>query len=113
MIYTTNAIERLHMQLRKIIKTRWHFPSDEAATKLLWPAPRNILTDVGVRQEFCQFISVNFAWFFPTACRHSQFRDCTIRQQLELHVSKIVTVTITTAALIAGPPVVPNAERHR
>ena len=34
-IYTTNAIESLHMQLRKIIKTRGHFPSDEAATKLM------------------------------------------------------------------------------
>ena len=33
-IYTTNAIESLHMQLRKIIKTRGHFPSDEAAIKL-------------------------------------------------------------------------------
>lgn len=41
-IYTTNAIESLHMQLRKIIKNRGHFPSDEAATKLLWLALRNI-----------------------------------------------------------------------
>jgi transposase-like protein len=41
-IYTTNSIESLHMQLRKIIKSRGHFPSDEAATKLLWLALRNI-----------------------------------------------------------------------
>lgn len=46
-IYTTNAIESLHSQLRKIIKTRGHFPSDEAATKLLWLALRNITTDWG------------------------------------------------------------------
>ena len=45
MLYITNAIESLHMQLRKIIKTRGHFPSDEAATKLLWLALRNILKD--------------------------------------------------------------------
>lgn len=44
-IYTTNAIESLHSQLRKIIKTRGHFPSDEAATKLLWLALRNITAD--------------------------------------------------------------------
>jgi len=44
-IYTTNAIESLHMQLRKIIKTRGHFPSDEAAIKLMWLALRNILAD--------------------------------------------------------------------
>ena len=42
-IYTTNVIESLHLQLRKIIKTRGHFPSDEAATQLLWLALRNIL----------------------------------------------------------------------
>lgn len=41
-IYTTNALESLHAQLRKIIKTRGHFPGDEAATKLLWLALRNI-----------------------------------------------------------------------
>lgn len=38
MIYTTNAIESLHMVLRKIIKNRGHFPSDEAACKLLYLA---------------------------------------------------------------------------
>ncbi len=37
-LYTTNAIESLHMQLRKIVKNRGHFPSDEAATKLLYLA---------------------------------------------------------------------------
>ncbi len=41
MIYTTNAIESLHIQLRKLIKRRGHFPSDEAATTLLWLALRN------------------------------------------------------------------------
>jgi putative transposase len=44
-IYTTNAIESLHMQLRKVLKTRGHFSSDEAATKLIYLAlrilPRN------------------------------------------------------------------------
>lgn len=43
LLYTTNAIESLHMQLRKIIKTRGHFPTDEAATKLLYLALRNII----------------------------------------------------------------------
>ena len=42
MIYTTNAIESLHMQLRKVLKNRGHFPSDEAATKLIYLALRNI-----------------------------------------------------------------------
>nr|WP_228536237.1 IS256 family transposase [Noviherbaspirillum malthae] len=41
-IYTTNSIESVHARLRKIIKTRGHFPSDDAATKLIWLALRNI-----------------------------------------------------------------------
>jgi putative transposase len=41
-IYTTNSIESLNFQLRKIIKNRGHFPNDAAAVKLLWLAIRNI-----------------------------------------------------------------------
>lgn len=41
-IYTTNAIESLNFQLRKIIKNRGHFPNDEAVIKLLWLAIRDI-----------------------------------------------------------------------
>lgn len=37
-IYTTNAIEALNRQLRKVIKSRGHFPSDQAASKLLYLA---------------------------------------------------------------------------
>jgi putative transposase len=38
-IYTTNAIESLNMTLRKVIKTRGSFPSEETAMKLLYLAP--------------------------------------------------------------------------
>lgn len=41
-IYTTNAIESLHSQVRKAVRGRGHFPSDEAATKLIWLVLRNI-----------------------------------------------------------------------
>jgi putative transposase len=41
MIYTTNAVESLNRSLRKIIKTRGSFPTDEAALKLLFLAIRN------------------------------------------------------------------------
>lgn len=44
-IYTTSAIECVHAQLRKIIKTCGCFPSDDAATKLIWLALRNITAD--------------------------------------------------------------------
>jgi len=46
-IYTTNALESVNARLRKIIKTRGHFPSDDAATKLIWLALRNITADWG------------------------------------------------------------------
>jgi putative transposase len=46
-IYTTNSIESVNSQLRKIIKTRGHFPSDDAASKLIWLALRNITADWG------------------------------------------------------------------
>jgi len=41
-MYTTNAIESLNMQLRKVIKNRGHFPNDQAATKLMYLALRKI-----------------------------------------------------------------------
>jgi putative transposase len=41
MIYTTNAVESLNRSLRKIIKTRGSFPTDEAALKLLFLVIRN------------------------------------------------------------------------
>jgi transposase-like protein len=46
-IYTTNAIESINSQLRKIIKTRGHFPTDDAATKLIWLALQNITANWG------------------------------------------------------------------
>jgi len=52
-LYTTNVLENVHRQLRKIIKTRGHFPTDEAATKLLWLALRNITL---------KWVSKNIAW---------------------------------------------------
>ncbi|MBL8419121.1 MAG: IS256 family transposase [Dechloromonas sp.] len=44
---TTNAIESINARLRKIIKTRGHCPSDDAATKRIWLALRKITADWG------------------------------------------------------------------
>lgn len=43
----TNAIESVNASLRFDLKTRRHFPSDDAATKLIWLALRNITEDWG------------------------------------------------------------------
>jgi transposase-like protein len=37
-VYTTNTIEALNRQIRKIIKTRGHFPTEDAARKLIYLA---------------------------------------------------------------------------
>jgi putative transposase len=41
-LYTTNAIESMNFQLRKISKTRGHFPDDDAAIKLLYLGIRRL-----------------------------------------------------------------------
>jgi len=42
LVYTTHTIESLNYQLRRVLKTKGHFPSDDAALKLLFLAIRNI-----------------------------------------------------------------------
>ena len=44
-VYTTNTVESLHMQIRKTIKTRGHFPNDEAALRLIWLAIQRAKTN--------------------------------------------------------------------
>jgi putative transposase len=56
-IYTTNAVESLHMSLRKIIKTRGSFPSEEAALKLLYLALQNVSAKWGLVQPWKQALN--------------------------------------------------------
>jgi len=63
-IYTTNAIESLHMRLRKIVKNRGHFPSDDAASKLLFLALRNIEKDWKMPQRTWKQAANQFAIMF-------------------------------------------------
>jgi len=44
-VYTTNAIESLHMLVQNAIKNGEHFPNDEVAAKLIYLALRNITRD--------------------------------------------------------------------
>lgn len=64
-LYTTNAIESLNMRLRKIIKNRGHFPSDEAATKLLYLALRNIIAEWSRSTRQWKAALAQFAILFP------------------------------------------------
>ena len=42
LVYTSNAIENVNRQLRKILKTRGHFPNEAAAVKLIYLGVRNL-----------------------------------------------------------------------
>ena len=64
MIYTANAIESLHRGLRKIIKNRGAFPSDEAAMKLIYLALRNLGVHWKPAIEW-QSAYAQFPIFFP------------------------------------------------
>jgi transposase-like protein len=84
LIYTTNALESVHARLRKIIKTRGHFPNDEAAVKLLWLALRNITGSWGRvaynwRSAMNQF-AILYEGRFPLAntqnAAHGRRRPC-------------------------------------
>jgi putative transposase len=58
-IYTTNAVESLHMSLRKVTKNRGSFPTQDAAIKLIYLAVQNVSKKwnfvQGWRDALCQF----------------------------------------------------------
>ena len=60
-LYTTNALESVHARLRKILKTRGHFPTDEAATKRIWLALRNITATWGKEANYWRHARNQFA----------------------------------------------------
>ena len=60
-IYTTNALESVHARIRKILKPRGPFPTDEAAIKLLWLALRNITASWGKEANYWRAARNQFA----------------------------------------------------
>ena len=68
LLYSTNAIESLHRTVRKTLKVRGHFPSDEAAGKLLYLALRHAQLRLGrpvVWREAMQHIRLLFGERVP------------------------------------------------
>jgi putative transposase len=65
LIYTTNAIESLNFQLRKVTKAKGHFPNDEAATKLLYLALRNAEKKWRMVPRFWNSALNQLAIYFP------------------------------------------------
>ena len=70
-VYTTNAIESLNMSLRKAIKTRGAFPSEDAALKVMYLALRNLARKWNVVQGWKEALN-RFALLwearFPQQC---------------------------------------------
>jgi len=72
--YTTNAVESLHMSLRKIIKTRGSFPSEEAATKLLYLALSKVVVKWQTVQHWKQMLN-----YLDTVCGE-RMREAGVRR---------------------------------
>jgi putative transposase len=73
-VYTTNAVESLHMSLRKIIKTRGAFPSEEAAFKLLYLALTKVVAKWETVQSWKQMLN-----HLDTVCG-DRIREAGVRQ---------------------------------
>ena len=63
-IYTTNAVEALNRQLRKVLKIRGHMPNEQAALKLLFLAVRNALKNWGGPDKRWNAALLQFAIYF-------------------------------------------------
>ena len=68
-VYTTNTIEGLHRQIRKAIKTRGHFPDEQAATKLIYLAlmqrRRQVAEATAPGQHRAPRLKIHFGDRFP------------------------------------------------
>jgi putative transposase len=63
-VYTTNAIESLNYQLRKVIKTKGHFPNEDATLKLLYLGLRNIERNWKAAPAFWKQAALQLIAFF-------------------------------------------------
>lgn len=63
-IYTTNAIESLNAKLRRAVRTRGHFPNDDAATKLLFLVLRKAQAEWKVAPKEWNAAKTQFAILF-------------------------------------------------
>jgi putative transposase len=79
-IYTTNTIESLNMTLRKVIKNRAMFPSDEAVFKVLYLALRNIAKKWTMPIQNWSGAVNQFAIVFENRLSNSSFNNSSFTQ---------------------------------
>src|SRR5487761_1307364 len=83
-VYTTNAIESLNMSLRKAIKTRGAFPSEDAALKVMYLALRNLARKWNAVQgwkEALNRFALRWEALFPDPCGPGRPSDRTLSGQ--------------------------------
>ena len=73
-VYTTNAVESLHSSLRKIIKTRGSFPTEESAFKLLYLAQTKVSAKWQTVQHWKQMLN-----YLDTVCGE-RIREAGVRR---------------------------------
>ena len=78
MIYTTNAVESLNSTLRKAVRLRGHFPTDDAAAKLLFLALREVSRDWKMPSREWNAAKTQFAVMFGDRL-HRKLRRSTTR----------------------------------
>lgn len=66
MVYTTNAIESLNSTIRRSVRARGHFPSDEAAMKLIWLQLREVTKNWKMPAREWHAAKAQFALLFGT-----------------------------------------------
>lgn len=67
-IYTTNSIEGLHRQFRKVTKTRQIFPHDDSLKKMLYLASINIMKKWTMRHRNWDLVLNHLELMFPGVC---------------------------------------------
>lgn len=70
-IYTTNAIESLNSTVRRAVRTRGHFPSDEAATKLIYLVLHKLAKDWKMPSREWYAAKAQFAVMFADRMRNA------------------------------------------
>jgi len=107
-IYATNAIESLHVPRPKIVRNRGHFPSDEAASKLLCATLRNVENDWELPQLTCMQAANEFAimvgerftnalTYLRILTRTADFRPVQVSRAQSLHAAARASTPSTGA----------------
>ena len=102
-LYTTHALESVHARLRKILKTRGHFPTDEAATTLIWLALRNITAGWWRAANYWHLAMNQFAILYDDRFTRPLDRRVPARMDAAVAVDAQTAPTASTRSVVNAP----------